>query len=472
MKTRDFRNMSVPDGIDMFSTSFDGPFGWPQSNPASMELRQSGEKQVAPCIYCSDLFDDLDLDAPLLTGNCYGGQGLGVWVDSYYSPNEEKYWQDLSEQGARFRYLEVLGMIGIRSFVLGTDDTNEVIKVVDLALENNVPLLAGEVISGRWTDKTRGWEPISLPQTKLGTVTCLYHDEPLDLMMLDAKGGDANAAHNWKTYHQLLDSYLNELAQFLCSPNMKDKVFSFSTYDISLVLDFLQQIHTKMVSCDSAQGVPLIEFMRRGTIRIYPDFYSEQGKKEFYRQLQAAYHLNGIPTQWIRPFISTGATLCEYEEKRFESQPVSIICETIFYQTMGFGAPYLYTSGGWTQEKWDSLFFLSWILGCIEPDSVSGSVRQGCSLTRPTSLRGLLRLLCQMFPIQPTRTREDERRRFLECFSQYRDSPHPPENPQTCLPCCINPAGETVPMDTAHFRALRANCATLPRCCWNAQPCP
>ena len=460
--------MSVPDGIDMFSTSFDGPFGWPQSNPASMELRQSGEKHEAPCIYCSDLFDDLDLDAPLLTANCYGGQGLGMWVDSYYSPGEGKQWEDLRRQAARFQYFDTMGMLGIRSFALGSDDVDEFEKLTSLASVISTQMHGSEIISGRWG--AIKWDPIVFP-THPEIVLRLYLDEPLEMLMLNAKGGDANAAHNWSKYHPMVEAYLHELVQFLCTPDVKDKSFVFSTYDISLVWDFLSRSQNRILPCDMYQGKTMLDLMQEGIIRIYPDFYSEQGKKEFYRQLQAAYHLNGIPTQWIRPFISTGATLCEYEEKRFESQPVSIICETIFYQTMGFGAPYLYTSGGWTQEKWDSLFFLSWILGCIEPDSFSGSVRQGCSLTRPTSLRGLLRLLCQMFPIQPTRAREDERRRFLECFSQYRDFPHPPENPQTCLPCCVNPAGETVPMDTVHYRALRANCATLPRCCRNAQPC-
>ncbi len=469
MKTRDFRNMSVPDGIDMFSTAFDGPFGWPQSNAASMELRRSDEKQAAPCIYCSDLFDDLDLDAPLLTANCYGGQGLGMWVDSYNWPGGGRHWQELNTDGKKYDYLFTLRLLGVRSYILGSEDPVEFQRISLLSRQRDASLQLGEVISGRWIDGNLGWDPIRF-SPESGIITSFYHDEPLDTMMNDAKGGDANAAHHWERYHPLLDTYLANLLQFLCTIDFQSS-FVFSTYDILLVQDFLSRLQTTTVPCGHNAGRSMLDLVRDGTIRIYPDFYSEQGKREFYRQLQATYHMYGIPTQWIRPFISTGANLCEYEEKRFETQPVSIICETIFHQTMGFGAPYLYTSGGWTQEKWDSLFFLSWILGCIEPDRVSGSGRQGCSLTRPTSLRGLLRLLCNMFPIQPTRTREDERIRFLECFSLYRDYPHPPENPQTCLPCCVNAVGESIPIDTVHYRALRANCATLPKCCKDVNLC-
>ncbi len=469
MKTRDLRNMSVPQGIDMFGITMQGreltleEFMFPDlvgpKPPQPSEDGPDGDTLASQwidrdalvptslnppsqsaCPACAPLFQHhLPLE-PLPPADCFRGEGLGVWFDSFVDTDTGGYNPWLFQNPSDYIWhlnsytqdlITLWKGIGVRNVVYtgNSDNTRNSLLSMGMSIISDIksrPFLSFE---RQWQKDERGNDILVYSQFSLNT-SCDVSGLTSNVVVLDEVLEIIQDAFRYKRYaSEQVQRELNSKSeqevrelfkQYLACLKKNGIKVQLSTYDAPR--------HD-----GSADDGDILWFIRElltefDNLVIQPDMYYEFPSTDRFRYWEDLARIVEDRSR-IRPFLSTTCIRCsDGRIMQPDCSPANLICDLIHARQLGFGAPYFYISGGVEQRFYEAIILGSWLLGCL-PGGPSDQI------PRPSTYGELREWLCRLFPVTDTGPTRSRRLLLLEKlgFSGGRERVF--NNPMSCVPC-------------------------------------
>lgn len=416
------------------------------------EYEMSGPR----CEGCRAILEEFGPDTPLPRADCYGGTGLGVWLDSFLDRN---YFPGIKRGSAAAMALQeshwrMWQNLGITNVISSNPDMyerlqNEYHFSITMAGGSSLPFISrlanGEIqVNSEYTfyeDLLDEWEK----QDIVRRVDSAFLDELLEV--IQSLLPELNAQNNARNPNQRetlqeterkvmteLQEYLLEISRNIDGANRNSTLrgsASLSLYEDSY-LDLLFEYVW-----------PLIEQKR---LRLMPDLYNYVPSQERFslwkgiadriRERTVTNTRANSILRNVRPFIEMKCHTCDSRLPPHPScSPSWLVCDMVTAALLGFGGPYLYLSFGVDQRFYEAAIIGSWLMGCSTAVS---------TMKRPGTLGELSDLLCTLFPRVDDAQSRQRREEYLRQFPAYLANPRMYDNPMTCLPCCTRttPRGE------------------------------
>ncbi len=392
------------------------------------------------CSACAPLFDRHLPMEPLPPTDCFHGQNLGVWFDSFVDDSTGGYFPRVLDPTKTASYevrqytLDLFHRwrsIGVTDAIFTGDDDYILTKIkgslgtIVSDIKNN-PFLTYE---RQWKKDAQGNDVLVYSQFTINAA-CDVSGLPTPVVVLDEVLEIIKDAFRYKQYARgQAQQGLNSLSEEEVRELFKQYLACLKKEGITVLLSTYEAPRHDGSSDDGDIVMFIRELLTEfDNLVIQPDMYYEFPSQVRFRYWEDLARIVEDRSR-IRPFLSTTCIRCsDGSIMQPDCSPANLICDLVHARGLGFGSPYFYISGGIEQRFWEAMILGSWLMGCLPNVPLE-------QISRPRTYGELQEWLCTLFPITDTGPARSRRMELLKILGFTGGIERVFNNPMSCVPC-------------------------------------